>query len=298
MQSIIKSAKRSLRKHRTIKKIIACDQFNNSVVNIHRIDPNNVGDLYCAPHHYFDVLKGKSLDIFDYNNENKNVVNNFINQISSNSLIVGGGGLLNRSGFKKQMKLFEKLTEKNKKIVLWGVGHNNKHSETFNNLKEYSVDVSKFGVVGTRDYDMPGEYVPCVSCLHSIFDNDYQESNEFGIVFHKDTLKRPEIINKFKDFPSSSNTSNLEELIGFIGSANKIITDSYHVMYWSMLMNKKVVVIPNSSKFFDFQYKPIVSNFDDALNCFDKTQTYSGLLAECRDINIKFADKVFNYLNI
>ena len=65
-----------------------------------------------------------------------------------------------------------------------------------------------------------------------------------------------------------------------------------------MLMEKKVITIPNSSKFFDFKHQPIISNFDDALNHLNKGETFSGLLEECREINLKFSEKVFNYLNL
>lgn len=298
MKNLISSAKRSFYKKQTLAKILKSEQLNDSVVNVHRIDLNNAGDFYCAPHHYFEVLKGKSLDIFDYKEEDKQKRQNFIDTINSKSLIIGGGGLLNRSGFKRQMKMFEKLSEKGKKTVLWGVGHNEKHSHTYDNVKNYNVDISKFGIVGTRDYNMPGEYVPCVSCMHPTFDQPFDETQEIGIVFHKDTLKKPEILDKFKNYPTSSNTSDFEELIAFIKASNKIATDSYHVMYWSMLLGKKVVVIPNSSKFFDFQHRPIISDFDNSLNQFSKSETYPGLLEECRAINLEFSEKVFNYLNL
>lgn len=68
---IFKSIKRNLIKRSVVQSILEKEQHNNDVVNIHRIDKKNIGDFYCAPHHYFDVLKGKSLDIFDYKSEDK-----------------------------------------------------------------------------------------------------------------------------------------------------------------------------------------------------------------------------------
>ncbi|WP_460218475.1 polysaccharide pyruvyl transferase family protein [Psychroserpens sp. MEBiC05023] len=298
MKKLISSAKRSIRKKQTIAKILKSEQHNEPVANVHRIDTRNAGDYYCAPHHYFEVLKGKSLDIFGYKSDDNDKRQNFIDTVNAKSLIIGGGGLLNRSGFNRQMKLFEKLSEQGKKTVLWGVGHNEKHPHTYDKVKHYNVDVSKFGIAGTRDYKMPGDYVPCVSCLHPIFDKPFEETQDFGIVFHKDTLKKPEILAKFQDYPTSSNTSDFEELINFIKASNKIVSDSYHVMYWSMLLGKKVVVVPNSSKFYDFQHRPVISDFDNALNQFSKTDVYPELLEECRAINMNFSEKVFDYLNL
>ncbi|HET8885325.1 MAG TPA: hypothetical protein VFM70_03130 [Salinimicrobium sp.] len=298
IKKIISSLQRSQRKRRVIKTILETPQKNESVVNIHRIDTRNIGDYYSAPHHYFEKIKNTSVDIFDYKKSDPVELKNFIEKISNNAVIVGGGGLLNRNAFYKQMQLFQDLTAKGKKTVLWGVGHNDKNPQTYGKLKHYNIDVSKFGLVGTRDFSMPGEYVPCVSCMNSVFDRDYKITQETGIVFHKDTLKKPKILNRFKDFPSTSNTTNLEELINFIGSSENIITDSYHAMYWSMLLGKKVVVVPNSSKFYDFKYKPVISTFENSLEDLSKANVYSGVLEECREINKNFAQKVFNYLEI
>ena len=296
--NLINSLKRKWNRYDVTRKILNGNYFNESVVNIHRIDTKNIGDYYCAPHHYFEPLKGKYLDIFDYKNENEKIRSNYIEDVCNKSIIVGGGGLLNRGGFEMQMKLFEKISEKGKKIVLWGVGHNEKSKKNYGKVSKYNIDINKFGLVGTRDYSMPGEFVPCVSCLHPIFDQKFDTKNEVGIVFHKDTLKKENITKKYQNFATSSNTSNLEDLIEFIGESENIITDSYHTMYWAMLMEKKVITIPNSSKFFDFKHQPIISNFDDALNHLNKGETFSGILEECREINLKFSEKVFNYLNL
>lgn len=292
------SLQRTIRKKKTLKAILNSEQFNNSVVNIHRYDKTNVGDYYCAPHHYFDQLKGKFLDIYDFKSESEDVRENFITEISTKALIIGGGGLLNRSSFEKQLKLFEALHTKGKKTVLWGVGHNSKRKSDFGSIKSYNINLKNFGLVGTRDFKMPGEFLPCVSCLHPIFDKDYRETQELGIIYHKKTLKKKHLIKKLEEYPSTSNTTDLEEMVSFIGKSNQIVTDSYHAMYWSMLLGKKVAVIPNSSKFFDFKYQPVVTSFENFQNDIKNTNTITGLLEESRELNTNFSEKVFNYLDI
>lgn len=286
-------------KSTTVKTILNQKQKHNDVVNIHRLNPNNAGDYYCAPHNYFKKLEGKALDIFDYKSYDKRVNLNFINSLTDNSLIIGGGGLLNRNSFERQMKLFEKLALRNKKVVVWGVGHNDKRKKTFGKVRSYNVNPENFEFFATRDYDLPGEYVPCVSCLHSAFDKSYEVKEEIGVIFHSKSMKNDSITNKFNNYPSLSNKSDLEDLINFIGKYEGIITDSYHAMYWSFLLNKKVVVVPNSSKFFNFHLKPIFSNFDDCINDLKKAvRKGDGVLEECREINLQFSKKVFDYLDL
>jgi hypothetical protein len=297
ISKLITSPIRNYSKKKILKKLSSSPQTNTGIVNIHRIDKGNVGDYFCAPHHYFENLNNP-IDIYDYKNIEKDVRNHWVNSITTNALIIGGGGLLNRGSFENPMQVFEKLALKGKRTVLWGVGHNSKNKKDFNKLKSYNININNFGLVGTRDYGFVDNYVPCVSCLNTVFDKEYTSTQETGIIFHKKTLKNTYLVEKFKDYPTSSNTTNLEELINFIGKSGTIITDSYHAMYWSILLGKKVAVVPNSSKFFNFKYNPIITSFENCLEDAKKAPQYDGVLEECRDLNMKYYSKVANYLNL
>lgn len=296
LNKIASSPKRSRNKTAVLKEISVTLQQNRDVVNLHRLDQKNAGDFYCAPHHYFEELQNKELDIFDYKSPEKTITNRWIQKISNNALIIGGGGLLNRGSFEKQMKLFESLGRKNKKIVLWGIGHNSKNPKLFGKISSYNINTANFGLVGTRDYSLSENWVPCVSCLHPVFDQKFSSDQEIGIIFHKKTLKKKSVTSKFQNYPSTSNTTDLESLVTFIGRSETVITDSYHAMYWSMLLGKKVVVVPNSSKFFDFKYHPVISTFESCLKDAEKAVSFSGILEECREVNRQFAARAFDYL--
>ena len=291
--------KRARNKKEIIKRVVENPtQRNLDVVNLHRLDANNAGDFYCAPHHYFKVLKGKGLDLFDYKREDDSIRDHWHQEITNNALIVGGGGLLNRPGFKPHMQMLEALSGTEKKMAFWGLGHNEKHPKFYGKEIRYNIDSSKFKLFGVRDYGRKELWVPCVSCMHPIFDKNFETVREIGVVFHQKTLKHPKTVDKFKDFESIANDASLENMVELIGSSEAIITNSYHAMYWAMLLNKKVMVIPNSSKFYDFKYKPVFSDFDNFKTDLKKMQSYSGILEECRDVNLKFSEKVFDYLNL
>lgn len=286
-------------KKESVKVVLAHDTLSNKeVVNVHRTDATNAGDFYSGPHHYFEPLKNRSLDIFDYKVEDKAVRDRWVHHIVDDALIIGGGGLLCLPAFNRQMKLFEKLKAKNKKTVLWGVGHNSPHPLHFNKIKNYNVDPGSFGLAGVRDYGMKAEWVPCVSCLHPVFDRKVEEKRDVGIIFHKKTLARKKGLRAFEKIPSLFNNDLFEKIVTFIGETRTIITSSYHAMYWAMLLEKRVVVFPNSSKFFDFKYQPVISDPVNYKTDIKKARSYSGVLEECRTINVKFAEKVFNYLNL
>jgi hypothetical protein len=289
---------RTARKKEVINRILKNPtQENLDIINLHRYDPTNIGDYYCGVHHYFDELKGKHLDIFDYKRDDT-TRENWFEKITKNSLIIGGGGLLNREGFDLQMKLFEHLGEKGKKTVLWGLGHNAKEKSTYGKISKYNIDTSKFGLVGVRDYGMKEEWVPCVSCLHPIFDEKHEVKNEIGMIFHKKTLNNKSVLKKFQQFPSTANNAVFEDVVTFIGETDIILTDSYHAMYWAMMLGKKVMVFPNSSKFYNFKYQPVISTFANFENDLIKVKSYSGVLEECRESNMKFSEKAFDYLGV
>ena len=107
---------------------------------------------------------------------------------------------------------------------------------------------------------------------------------------------RSDITNKLAGIPSLSNAATIEEIIPFIGESDALITDSYHAMYWGLLLEKKVTVIPNSSKFFDFHIKPLFSDFDNCIEDSKKSISYQGLLEECRELNHRFYEKAMNVL--
>lgn len=286
-------------KRRSLERILEAPvQLNNGVVNLHRYDKTNIGDFYCGVHHYFDELNNKQLDIFDCQNQSAAIRDEWVNKMTQSSLIIGGGGLLNRESFSLQMKALEHLAERGKKTVLWGPGHNSKNTSEFGKLTHYNIDTSKFGLVGVRDYGMKEEWVPCGSCLHPIFDEKVTVTNEVGIIFHKNTLDDQAMVKKFEGFPSTANNAVFEDVVKFIGATDTIMTDSYHAMYWSILLGKKVIAFPNSSKFYNFKYQPVISSFDKFEADLKKARSYSGVLEECREANRRFAEKAFDYLNI
>src|SRR5690606_31703806 len=149
IKSLVTSPARSIRKREVKNDIITTSQSNKGIANIYRKNPNNAGDLYSSPVNYFPELGNIEVDIFDFKNAEENGI---ASVISGNSLVIGGGGLLNRKSFHFQMETFENLGARGKKTVLWGVGHNSKSKKDFKKLNGYSINTNNFGLTGTRDH--------------------------------------------------------------------------------------------------------------------------------------------------
>ena len=249
----------------------------------------------CAPYLYFDKLKDKKkIDINGYLSGGVTDTISWTREIEASNLVIGGGGLLDRKSFNHSINLFNKLKIKNKKNVLWGVGHNNPELSPSPN---YFKQIKMFDLVGVRDYGIDNvDWVPCVSCMNTVFDKNYIITQEIGVVEHEH-IPIPGGVKL--NFPSLKNKATFEEIINFIGSSELLITNSYHVMYWSILMNRKVLVIPNSSKMTSFKYKvPLIEDVSDYKKQLSKAVLFNEALDDCREQNVLFSKKVFKYLNI
>ncbi|WP_282071719.1 polysaccharide pyruvyl transferase family protein [Polaribacter atrinae] len=269
---------------------------NSNIINLYRNNTDNIGDLMCAPHLYFDKLsKFKAIDILAHTSKNPINIIKWINELNNNNIIVGGGGLLDRKTFKYSIELLSETKKRGGKIVIWGAGHNN---PTIKASKLYYDQINNFDLVGVRDYGVPKtEWVPCVSCMNINFDKKYRINHDFGVIQHQNIpIKDIDKLN----FPKLINDDDFEKIIEFIGSVETLITNSYHAMYWAILMKRKVIVIPNSSKMLSFKYDSVFcdNNLNEIKRSLKKGNIYDGVLEECRNQNIQFSEKVFDYLKI
>ncbi|WP_075603542.1 polysaccharide pyruvyl transferase family protein [Saccharicrinis aurantiacus] len=267
---------------------------SKGVINLHRCDTENVGDLVCAPYLYFEELSQfKIVDILGSSIQNPTKALSWYKSIMYNDIILGGGGLLDRASFKETIGFINELLKKGKKVVPWGIGHN---SPILSPTSLYFKQVLPYKLIGVRDFEIANtSWVPCVSCMHESFKSvETNVTSEFGVVIHEHI----NISNINKDMRVLRNNSSFSEIVNFIASVEKVITNSYHAMYWAMLLNKQVFVIPNSSKMFGFKYKPIFIKDTNEVYKSRVRHDYSGVLEECRMQNILFKDKVFDYLNI
>lgn len=300
-------------------------------VVMHRKDANNVGDIASNPLQYF--LKSdeyQSIDIANLKNETYPsgvpvvcgggglIENNFMKDTLRDIL---GGSDINqlknlwdqrwestlRSNFdiSKEFNIkFQNLIseyinkiEKDKSIkILWGAGHNGEVSKKTKNQLNFPDWLSEFNFVGIRDWNQDFNWVPCASCLHPALQKKYSIKNDVIFFEHKKQL--------LKDFGDESiprfinSGSNIEQTIELLGSANIILTNSYHGAYWGTLLKKRVIVIdPWSTKFLNFKHMPVLlDNTNSWKSAVEKAEIYSNALDDCISTNELFWNKIRNSL--
>ena len=80
--------------------------------------------------------------------------------------------------------------------------------------------------------------------------------------------------------------------IRFLASAEIVLTNAYHGMYWATLLGKKAIVFPYSSKFHGFKYPVAMSAPGAWRSARGAAPAFPEALDECRQANLRFADKV------
>lgn len=292
----------------------------------HRKDPNNVGDIASNPLQYFlSPDQYQTIDIANLKNEH------YDSQIP---LILGGGGLLSNPFFgdvaaellttpdrqqlqalgENEWKLvnskhsdvhrefrnkyreliaatLEKIPETTGPKYVWGAGHND--AADTEKIK-YSKFLSEYRAVGIRDYQEGSRYdwVPCASCMHPALRGNYPIRNDVIWFEHKKQMIRDFGNDSIPRFVNSG--SNIEQTIELLGSANIILTNSYHGAYWGTLLGKRVVVVDSwSTKFSMMKHRPAFKNkkatWQEAV---EHAQIHTGALDECIDATQKFWERI------
>lgn len=215
----------------------------SSIVNYHVFGQKNIGDRLSAPVNYFDFpgCDLEEADIFKPKATTK-----------GKHIILGGGGLL-FSRFENSIS--ELVSFKgDKKLIAWGVGQQVYGDFSINSIKSFNYlkYLDDFNLVGIRDFDFGYNWVPCSSCMNQSFDKKREIRHEFVVFSHK------KFQLKIDSFPQMTNdvAEDIDQVLDFLASGETILTSSYHGAYWGILLGRKVLAFPFSSKFYTLKHKP------------------------------------------
>ncbi len=174
---------------------------------------NNIGDVLCTPDNYFDITSEKDLTIV-------------------------GGGVWN----------IEKLSKEpaSKHTIVWAAGRSIRYPNVANRLPD-----TKFLAAGFRDIlDLKDKnmFLPCVSCLHEEIVKE--PIGNKTLIFTNANEQVSAIIDK-KDSNKIylTNDCSEAEFLSVWRQCDKVITNSYHGIYWSLLSSRSVAPYGYSSKF-------------------------------------------------
>jgi hypothetical protein len=208
----------------------------------------NLGDFLCTPMHYFDFSCNAYESAFFLKNKPHKVIL--------------GGGAFNDLGLGQNVD--------HKKTVLWGVGS----SVHGRDSKPTQGDDLPYALYGLRDPDAvsdPAKLLPCVTCLHPLV--QLPAGKDTGVFLNFDqgvtdlhTLRNDPFFRD-NDLQIFTNFMNELRFMKAFSGCRRIITNSYHVSYWSLLSGREVAIVGYSSKFRSLM--KLVGLNPDSLNYYD-----------------------------
>lgn len=300
---------------------------NPKFIVVHRVDENNVGDMASNPLQYF--LKPNEYKVIDVVKLHSTTYSNNIPLILGGGGLLGNEFLSNdlrnlllSADYSRLKSLWNQrwdLCDKNnqslhenflleyqaliKKYIdslattqsprfVWGAGHNGDFDRKFRGRLNYPDWISDFNLVGIRDVDQNLPWAPCASCMHPALAKSYEIKNDVIWFEHKKQLIKDFGNDSIPRFVNSGN--NIDQTIELLGSANIILTNSYHGAYWGTLMGKKVIVVDAwSSKFQAMKHAPyLLSDAREWKKIVDEVPVYPDALNECRDTTQNFWNKI------
>lgn len=296
---------------------------------VHRRDLNNVGDMASNPLQYFlNPSEYESIDIIDLMSaqipDNATVIagggglianqfmddalraltvpqdhNQLLNLADQYWKVCSSGNSQVRQEFFSKLnplvkEYLDKLSRTTGPRVIWGAGHNSDYIKKLKGDLEYPEWLRDFNLIGVRDYNQQYNWVPCASCMHPALRKKYPIKNDVIWFEHKKQLIKSADFGS-KPIPRFINSGdNIDQTIELLGSANIVITNSYHGAYWATLLKKKVIVAdPWSSKFNALKHMPRFLNKDTSWEqLVASASVYNDALDECVDVNQQFWNQV------
>jgi hypothetical protein len=250
-----------------------------NLYNIHHFATFNIGDLSCAVAQYFP-LNCEIKNIWSFEPE------------PGSTAIFGGGGLFH-DAFKDQIKKFVETPKT--RAILWGIGTNT-HGVDHDPYPEWADKC----IAGFRDYPTKYRWVPCPSSMSPLFDEHREITREAVVYRHAwdsviPTIEEPTENNNAAE--EGKPAKGMKEVLDFLGSAEYVITDTYHGAYWATLLGRKVIVYPFSTRHRMLRYKvPLLGTSENWRTAMPFAKSYPEALGECREANISFYKDVLNLL--
>lgn len=172
-----------------LKKNIWTIQMNCAeIIFVHENRTKNIGDLMSCPFHFFPKMRQKSIVANIWRFKEKFSLKNKL-------IIVGGGGLL-QPYYSEPVENILKLSTYNR-VIFWGVGLDNHISERItypNDRKEAVFGVRDFFSYSDIYKKLNCQYVPCASCMSSLFDKYADTPTRFPVklYLHKHYMPPPQ----------------------------------------------------------------------------------------------------------
>ncbi len=242
----------------------------------HLRNTRNIGDFACSPYDYFDWDDATVSDLRDPGE-------------AYDIGIYGGGKIF--GGLASQPGIDHAATAH----IAWGVST----VQSFPISRKYTRARALCDLIGTREWgDSRYEFAPCASCMSPLFDRVIVP--EHDVVFYNHAGKTDsQGITIPENMPRlSNNCGSLAEALAFIASGRTVVSNSYHGVYWAMLMGRRTICIPFSRKFSAYRFAPHYATPKNWCDRLGQGRDAPKMLEFCRAATMEFKTSVDEIIKI
>jgi hypothetical protein len=243
------------------------------IVFKHHRETLNLGDRVCSPFDYYPDLAAGSLAL-DLSRPTP----------ECRAVIYGGGKIM--GGLAASLGAADRAARLR---VAWGVSS----VQTLPFAPHYRRAFRAMDLIGSRDWgDGRFEFAPCVTCQSPLLDRAGPPQHAVVLYLHhvrsgKDGVVRPAGI------PVLDNTAgSLDEAIDFLASGETVVSNSYHGVYWALLLGRRVLCLPFSNKFYGYRVAPGYAAPKTWPRHLSRAHGSDEMLGLCRKATARFADSV------
>ena len=262
------------------------------VYELHHLDYGNVGDRESAPLPHFASRIPNWIEVRELSYHSEEV-----RRLENEQVILGGGGILNPFDW---WWVVLPLLERGNRVIAFGVGHHHDHHHfSPDEIGDWRASVDDYerqyplgqlAMAGVRDRGTPFRWVPDASCMSPVFDRSRRVERE--VVLYEQADLEPIAIQGLPRLDNKAG-ADLEEVATFLGSAEVVITNSYHGAYWSLLLGRRLLVYePWCSKWLLTPWDPVVCDRTSWRARLPEARDCPGELRHSRTAVSSFADDV------
>lgn len=242
------------------------------IVFKHHHNTRNLGDRVCSPMDYYPDLaaRGTRVDLDQPTPPCKFVV-------------YGGGKIM--GGLHRTLCAADSAARAR---IAWSVSTVQKSRIA----PRYWLAYRKMTLIGTRDWgDTRFDWSPCVTCVSPEFDQPACEQHDVVAYVHH-WRARDRGVELPRGIPVMENVEeDFAKVIRFIASGKVVMSNSYHGVYWALLLGKKVLCVPYSNKFYNYRIAPGYSTGTDWHRDLAKARGSGEMLGVCREGADNFLNK-------
>jgi hypothetical protein len=259
-----------------------CDSSKPKIHFISHLFPDNAADLCFSPLQYFRGF----LDEWQCVRHRFDSINyNIISPLDW--VILGGGDLYDCYGNNAAINRLILWT--GGRVITWGCGSLHMRTPDSERLHTDKTALFSSREFYVSDVYSDAQYVPCVSCMQPQLseNNASYIKRGIGIIEH-----REHPISGFENIDKINHSIAPEQILHFIRTSGTVITNSYHVLYWSVLMRRKVILYERyADKYSGFRY-PVTDYSGDIASDIELAGLYPDALSECVETNRKYCADV------